>query len=113
MQSVPGADISDKGIVKLYENLLPYAVIFSLESTWLAELEHYYQSASISGPSWAADGGMIDYVDLGNLCAALSMYVGNSQGGAGDYGAGDFGGGGDSGGGGFSGGGGGGGGGGW
>lgn len=43
LQSVQGADVSAQGIVKLYEKLLPYAVIFGQEKTWLKSLEHYYQ----------------------------------------------------------------------
>ena len=110
LQSVPRVDISDKGIVKLYEKLLPYALIFGLESTWITELEQYYRSADIDGPSWAADGETIDCADLDNLCLALGMYVGNSQGSGDIYTGGDFDGGGGGGdGGGFSGGGGGGG----
>ena len=41
LQSVPGADVSPEGIVKLYEKLLPYAVFFGLEKTWLKEMNAF------------------------------------------------------------------------
>ncbi len=41
LQSVPGADTSPEGIVKLYEKLLPYAIFFGLEKTWLKEMNNY------------------------------------------------------------------------
>lgn len=52
LQSVKGANTSPQGIVKLYEKLLPYAILFGLEKSWLRELEHYYKTQNISAPSW-------------------------------------------------------------
>ncbi len=52
LQSVKGADTSPQGIVHLYEKLLPYAILFGLEKSWLRELEHYYESQNIPAPSW-------------------------------------------------------------
>ena len=43
LQSVEGADITNEGIVKLYEKLLPYAIIFGQEKSWRKSLERYYQ----------------------------------------------------------------------
>ena len=103
LQSVDGADVSSDGIVKLYEKLLPYAIIFRLEKSWIEELKKYYEAADMLGPDWAFDGTMIDASDLDNFSLALNMYTGNGSGDSG-YDGGDFGGGGD-----FSGGGGGGG----
>jgi uncharacterized membrane protein YgcG len=103
LQSVDGADVSSDGIVKLYEKLLPYAIIFRLEKSWIEELKKYYEASDMLGPDWAFDGTMIDASDLDNFSLALSMYTGNGSGDSG-YDGGDFGGGGD-----FSGGGGGGG----
>lgn len=42
LQSVEGADISHQGIVNLYEKLLPYAILFRCESSWLNNLQTYY-----------------------------------------------------------------------
>ena len=41
LQSVPGTDTSPEGIVKLYEKLLPYAIFFGVEKTWLKEMNNY------------------------------------------------------------------------
>lgn len=52
LQSVKGADTSHQGIVKLYEKLLPYAIIFGLETSWLKEMSRYYEYADVSAPTW-------------------------------------------------------------
>lgn len=52
LQSVKGVDTSHQGIVKLYEKLLPYAIIFGLETSWLKEMSHYYEYADVSAPTW-------------------------------------------------------------
>ena len=53
LQSISGADkvtTSDGNqIVKIYERLLPYAVLFGLEKEWSAELAKYYGTTS---PDW-------------------------------------------------------------
>ncbi len=52
LQSTKGADTSAKGIVKLYEKLLPYACLFGLEDSWMQELNKYYQMPEVSDPTW-------------------------------------------------------------
>ena len=52
LQSAKGADTSAKGIVKLYEKLLPYACLFGLEESWMKELNKYYQMPEVSDPTW-------------------------------------------------------------
>lgn len=52
LQSVKGADTSHQGIVKLYEKLLPYAVLFKLEKSWLNELSRYYEYNDVNEPTW-------------------------------------------------------------
>lgn len=47
LQSVEGADTSEKGIVKLYEKLLPWACLFGQEKSWMEELSKYYEVADI------------------------------------------------------------------
>jgi uncharacterized membrane protein YgcG len=53
LQSVTGAERVDTTdgtqIVKVYERLLPYAVLFGLETEWAAELAKYYGDAA---PDW-------------------------------------------------------------
>ena len=39
LQSVEGADVTNEGVVRLYEKLLPYAAVLGLEDSWMAELE--------------------------------------------------------------------------
>lgn len=51
LQSVPGADTSPEGIVKLYEKLLPYAIFFGVEKTWLKEMNNYCELNHISSTS--------------------------------------------------------------
>lgn len=52
LQSVKNVDVSDNGIVKLYEKLLPYAAIFGLEKTWMKELQKYYAMNDVTEPDW-------------------------------------------------------------
>ena len=52
LQSVKGADTSAKGIVKIYEKLLPYACIFGVEDSWMEELNKYYQEHPDVEHSW-------------------------------------------------------------
>ena len=58
LQSVDGVDTTNEGIVKLYEKLLPYAVIFGQEKSWLKVLNQYTQlidnSESDLIPAWYA-----------------------------------------------------------
>lgn len=52
LQSVKNVDVSNEGIVKLYEKLLPYAAIFGLEKTWMKELQKYYAMKDVTEPGW-------------------------------------------------------------
>ena len=52
LQSVKGADTSNQGIVKLYEKLLPYAVLFNIEESWMDELNRYYKMNDVNDPYW-------------------------------------------------------------
>ncbi len=56
LQSVEGAEVSNEGIVRLYEKLLPYAAVFGLEKSWMEELEKYYQLEEVVAPDWAMTG---------------------------------------------------------
>lgn len=47
LQSVEGADVSNAGIVKLYEKLLPWASLFGAEESWMEELDKYYQIGDV------------------------------------------------------------------
>ena len=56
LQSVDGADVSSKGIVKLYEKLLPYAAVFGLEESWLKEMKEYCEVNEIEEPNYLLTG---------------------------------------------------------
>lgn len=72
LQSVQGADTSPKGLVKLYEKLLPYAALFGLEDSWLEQLDYYYQDLGESyNPIWYS-GGIISASDLRSAVSAVS-----------------------------------------
>ena len=49
LQSASGAEVTADHIVKVYEKLLPYAVLFGLEDEWQAELARYYAEST---PQW-------------------------------------------------------------
>jgi uncharacterized membrane protein YgcG len=110
LQSVSGAQrvTSDAGeIVKIYEMLLPYAVIFGLEKEWAGELAKYYDT---NPPDWY-DGSNVGAFNVGLFASSigsLSSSVSTSfSGSASSSSSGGSGGGGSSGGGGGGGGGGG------
>ena len=106
LQSVEGADTSDKGIVKLYEKLLPYAAVFGLEESWLKEMKEYCELKEISEPDYLLAG--ITAAELSHSVRSAASYAsssGHTIAGGGSYSSSSSGGGG----GGFSGGGGGGG----
>ena len=56
LQSVPNADVSHDGIVKLYEKLLPYAALFGLEKTWMDTMKEYYDFSDTETPDWVKTG---------------------------------------------------------
>ncbi len=62
MLQAPGTaeriDVTDESaIIKLYERLLPYAVIFGIERKWLAELGNHYEATET--PSWYDGTGSV------------------------------------------------------
>ncbi|MEO5533845.1 MAG: DUF2207 domain-containing protein [Pseudolysinimonas sp.] len=114
LQSVSGADritTSDGNqIVKIYERLLPYAVLFGLEKQWAVEIAKYYDTTPpdwYSGTSGFQAGAFA--AGIGSLSSSVSTsFSGSSSGsGSGSSSSGGGGGGGSSGGGGGGGGGGG------
>lgn len=103
LQSVEGADTSAKGIVKLYEKLLPYATLFGLEKSWSDELARYYEQNPDLVPTWYV-GGMAAFSasdfhsSFSSFSSSVSTHSGTSSssgfsGGAGGGGGGGGGGG--------------------
>lgn len=78
LQSVDGADTSHQGIVKLYEKLLPYAIIFGLEKTWLGEMGKYYEYDDVSSPAWYIGTGAFLASDFSNAVTEMSSFAGSS-----------------------------------
>lgn len=104
LQSVEGADTAE-GIVKLYEKVLPYAALFGLEKSWLAELDKYYEENPNLSPDWCTGAaiGHLSSSDFNSFSsAANSSYssASSSDSGSGSGGGGSSGGGGGGGGGG-------------
>lgn len=75
LQSVEGAEVTNEGIVKLYERLLPYAAVLGLEKSWMKELEKYYKLEDVETPDW--------YVN--NLAAYSILNAVNTAAGAVNY----------------------------
>ena len=109
LQSVSGAErvsTSDRtAIIKIYEKLLPYAVIFGLEKEWANEIAKYYDT---NPPDWYSGSTGFHVAAFTAGLASLSSNVSTSySGSSGSSSSGGGGGGGSSGGGGGGGGGGG------
>jgi uncharacterized membrane protein YgcG len=111
LQSPRGAervDTSDRtGVVKLYEKLLPYAVLFGLENQWAEELSRIYAQTD-AAPAWFLGPAAFDASTfasgIGSFSAesasSFSSTSGGSSGSSGSSGGGFSGGGGGGGGGG-------------
>ena len=111
LQSVKGADTTHEGVVRLYEKLLPYAILFKLEESWLKELSHYYEFDDVVQPAWYIGVGAFSARDFSaamiSASQSVSSTIAHSTTSASSSGSSGFGGGGFSGGGGGGGGGGG------
>ncbi|MGV8850960.1 MAG: DUF2207 family protein [Rhodoglobus sp.] len=95
----------DTDVLKVYEKLLPYAVLFGLEKEWSVELGRYYTESS---PDWYAGSGAFNGAIFATSIASISDSIASSySGSASSSSSGGSGGGGSSGGGGGGGGGGG------
>ncbi len=104
LQSVKGADTSHNGIARLYEKLLPYAVIFGIEDSWMDELNKYYQMNDIDNPYWLRGATYFPISDFRSFTSYTSSSIysstassdsgGSSGGGGGGFSGGGGGGGG-------------------
>jgi uncharacterized membrane protein YgcG len=108
LQSPAGAervaiDVDDpRQKLKLYETLLPYAVVFGQEKEWSKHLAVLYAATGAAGPYWYAGSGSFDAGSfasgIGSLSSAASSSSSTSGGSGGGGGAGGGGGGGGGGG---------------
>ena len=85
LQSVPNADVSHDGIVKLYEKLLPYAALFGLEKSWMETMQEYYNFSDTTTPNWIDAG--VTYSVLHSISSSsinhATSYTSSSSGGGG------------------------------
>jgi Predicted membrane protein len=76
LQSVSGAErvstTDGAAIVKIYERLLPYAVIFGLEKEWARELGKYYDE---NPPDWYSGSGTFAIATFASGISSLSSNV--------------------------------------
>ncbi len=108
LQSVTGAERIDTAdgtqVVKIYERLLPYAVLFGLETEWAAELSKYYGQTppdwydgdlgTFSGIGFASAIGSFTSSTASSLSGSASSSSSGGSGGGGSSGGGGGGGGG-------------------
>ena len=74
LQSVKGADTSEKGIVHLYEKLLPYACLFGEEKSWMDELNKYYEHLDYKPYWYSGDGYPTGYM-LGSMISSTNSSI--------------------------------------
>jgi len=78
LQSPEGAERVDIGdqqqLVKLYEKLLPFAVLWGVENRWTEELAVYYAQVTVE-PSWYIGSDGFNSVRFGYALSGLSQSV--------------------------------------
>ena len=97
-----GDDLSQPKIIKLYEKVLPYAILFGQEKEWSKQMGKYYETAN-SQPDWYSGSGAFNALAFSSGISALSStttYVDSSNSSSGGSSGGGFSGGGGGGGGG-------------
>ncbi len=75
LQSVEGADMSNAGMVKLYERLLPWASLFGAEESWVKELAKYYDVENMDD---AISIGILDGIAANNIARDINRVVTSS-----------------------------------
>ena len=76
LQSVQGADTSTTGIVKLYEELLPWAALFGLEKSWAKELYRYYEMNNVYDTN--VDRNLLNGLILSNMVGDVNRSISRS-----------------------------------
>lgn len=103
-EKVGAINTADTGaVVKLYEKVLPYAVLFGLEKEWNKQLGQYYQESQ-SSPDWysshTAFNSAVFASSIHHFASSINTYGGSSSSSSGGSSGGGFSGGGGGGGGG-------------
>ena len=84
LQSPQGAErtrvdaSSPSQVLKLYEELLPYAVLFGLDKKWTAELGRYYDQTA-SEPEWFTGSNGRNDFDFVSGVALMSTSISSSR----------------------------------
>lgn len=78
LHSVNTADTSPQGIVKLYEKLLPYAIIFGLEESWMKEMNKYYEMDTVDNPDWMMGAIYLSSSDFRTFTTQMQSTVSSS-----------------------------------
>ena len=84
LQSPEGAekvvvDVNDgKQLVKLYERVLPYAVLFGQEKNWSKQMGKYYEQFG-EAPDWYVGQGMFNAVAFSSGLSGLSTAAGHAS----------------------------------
>ena len=78
LQSVEGVDTSHQGIAKLYEKLLPYAVIFGVEDSWLSELNKYYEYDDVTASNWIIGTPILSTSDFRSFTSYTTSSINSS-----------------------------------
>ena len=74
LQSVKGADTSPKGIVHLYEKLLPYACLFGCEESWFKELGKYCEQINYN-PDWYSGNDLASFYVINSIANSVNSSV--------------------------------------
>ncbi|MEP7205267.1 MAG: DUF2207 domain-containing protein [Candidatus Saccharibacteria bacterium] len=94
-------DVNDpQQVVKLYERILPYAILFGLEKDWNKQLGRYYELLNQSPDWYHSNAPGFGVVGFGNAISNFNSVAATSSGSGGSGGGGSSGGGGGGGGGG-------------
>lgn len=78
LQSVKGADTTHQGVIKVYEKLLPYAVLFKQEKSWLNEMSRYYELNDVSEPMWYVGVGAFSAREFSSAMNQASSFIATS-----------------------------------
>lgn len=67
-----------KEIIKLYEKVLPYAILFGIDSQWSKILEQYYKDTS-TVPVWYVGSGGFNFESFSSSVSSFSNYSNSSS----------------------------------
>ena len=65
--------------MNLYEKLLPYAAVFGLEKSWMAEMEEYCKAEDVEEPEWYGSG-VDSYSSMYSIVSSATRYANRSSG---------------------------------